>query len=122
MKFLRMLAATALMVSALFAPAAAGDQIRIVETSDPIVVKSSDHVIGLRRTTAPRATTALLPRDVRPGRAFVFDDLAGNAFDHPVTVIPPRGHTINGRPSWILKESYGHAKFRFYGHRTWSAH
>jgi hypothetical protein len=123
MKF-RLAACIAALVVGATVPAAA-EQVRsarVVTSSDDLQLTKSDHTIGLKRTVKPHKTVVMLPSDAEPDQEFVIDDLAGNFYRVPVTVLAPDGHTfLNNKRAFGLVIDWGHTAFRYFGDKTWGA-
>lgn len=67
---------------------------------------TTDYRIGFNRTSGVADTPILLPADAVVGQEFVYQDLAGNFFDHPITITPPSG-SIVGLASYKYAVNFG---------------
>jgi hypothetical protein len=93
----------------------------IVTLSSTLIMTAAQYRIGFNRTASVTATTVELPPNgtVQPGQEFVIEDLAGNFFNFPVTLVPSAG-TIAGEPQAVLNKDGMSATLAYYGNNLWS--
>lgn len=90
-----------------------------VTTSTLFTFTLSMFRVGFQRTLNVAAFNVQLPAGALVGQEFVIQDLQGNFQSYPVTVLPPAGQTITGRPSYTISEDFGTARFTYYGSSLW---
>lgn len=93
----------------------------IVTLSSELIMTAALYRVGFNRTVSLTATTVLLPPNgtVQPGQEFVIEDLAGNFYNYPITLIPSAG-TIGGKPEQALNKNGQSATLGYYGSNLWS--
>ena len=83
---------------------------------------AAQYRIGFNRERSPvSATSVELPPNgtLQAGQEFVIEDLAGNFFNFPVTLVPSAG-TISGEPEAVLNKDGQSATVAYYGSNLWS--
>ena len=93
----------------------------IVTLSSTLIMNAAQYRIGFNRTLSVSATTVELPPNgtLQAGQEFVIEDLAGNFFNFPVTLVPSAG-TIAGEPQAVLNKDGQSATVAYYGSNLWS--
>lgn len=93
----------------------------IITLSSTLIMTAAQYRIGFNRTLSVSATTVELPPNgtLQPGQEFLIEDLAGNFFNFPVTLIPSAG-TIAGEPEAVLNKDGQSATVAYYGSNLWS--
>lgn len=82
----------------------------------------TDYAIGFNRTTSLAASSGTLPNNPSQGQVFCFEDLAGNAQQYPISLIPAVGFSIANLPGdLVINDNRGWAQLRYYGSNIWSA-
>lgn len=94
----------------------------VIPTSVNFTIDPSQYRIGLARAAAPSVTQVTLPTlgNDAIGQEFVIEDLVGNFKNFPVTIAPPAGQTIAGKPQWVLNVDRQSATLTWYGSNLWS--
>lgn len=96
--------------------------IRIVTASGAFTITTADangH-IGLQRTSGLGPSSTTLPSNATPGQDYTIEDLAGNAFQYPITVNAPAGQSIAGLAEFVMNTDRQSKIFTFYGNNVWS--
>jgi hypothetical protein len=95
---------------------------RTIAASANFAINPGDYHVGLARTAAPAAIQGALPLlgNNAIGQEFVVEDLIGNFFAFPVTIVPQAGQTIAGLAKKVLNQDGQSAKFTWYGNNLWS--
>jgi hypothetical protein len=93
----------------------------IVTLSSTLIMTAAQYRIGFNRTLSVSATSVDLPPNgtVQAGQEFVIEDLAGNFFNFPVTLVPSAG-TIGGKAEAVLNQNGQSATVAYYGSNLWS--
>jgi hypothetical protein len=87
--------------------------IRVVTSSAALSVNAnSDYRIMLNRTAGVAAMNVNLAAlgALVNGQEFVIEDVAGNGFAAPFTLVVPGGHTIRGAASYVVEKDFGSAR------------
>ncbi len=93
---------------------------RTVSASTPATIALTDGRVGFLRSTGLAATTAQLPAGAAVDQEFVVQDLSGNFFNFPITVLAPAGQTLaGGRSQYVMNENNQTARFAYYGSNVW---
>jgi hypothetical protein len=94
---------------------------REVTASANFQIALADYRIGMRRTAGVAAMQITLPpvTDANIGQEWLIEDLQGNFFAAPITVLPSSG-TIAGQAQRVLNVDRQSWKFGYYGNTRWS--
>lgn len=96
--------------------------VRVVTTSGtfPITTADANGHVGLNRTSGLGASSTTLPSNATPGQDYTIEDLAGNAFDYPITINAPAGQSIAGQAAFVMNVNRQSKVFTYYGSNLWS--
>jgi hypothetical protein len=93
---------------------------RIITASTPATIALTDNRVGFLRSTSLGATTAQMPTGAAINQEFIIQDLSGNFFNYPITVLAPSGQTFaGGRGQYVMNENNQTARFAYYGSNVW---